>query len=176
MSRAASRKGAARPHGQIRQSQLITTFGPGSMIDLPDYSVLVAGLEFWSPGGEIIVEPRLTEKLCRLLDVPNLQLKTPPPDQEDPNGPPTGITAWQFPEWFITQDVAAGDGDTGHRRSRMLVHRRELARGNKFVDEDRKKRPVVPIRFVRACRAGHIGDIDWNSFVHGTQTECRRRL
>jgi len=42
MSRPARRK---RPHGQIRQSQLITTFGPGAMLDLPNYSVLVAGLE-----------------------------------------------------------------------------------------------------------------------------------
>lgn len=176
MSRGSKGKGAARPHGQIRQSQLITTFGPGSMIDLPNHSVLVAGLEFWSVGGDVIVEPRLTDKLCRELNIPNLQLKTPPPDQEDPHGPPTGITAWQFPEWFITQDVATGESEAGQRRSRMLVHRRELVRGNKFIDDHKKKRPVVPIRFVRACRAGHIGDIDWYAFVHGGLTECRRRL
>ena len=47
-------KPAKKPHGEIRQSQLITTFGPGSMLDLPNYSVLVAGLEFWSAGGETI--------------------------------------------------------------------------------------------------------------------------
>jgi uncharacterized protein DUF1998 len=163
-----------RPHGQIRQSQLITTFGPGSMLDLPNHSVLVGGLEFWSQGGDEIVEPRLAEKLCRLLEVPSLQLRTPPPDQDDPAGPPTGVTAWQFPEWFVTQDVNVGD--SGPHRSRMLVHRRELARGNKFIDDDRKPRPVVPIRFVRACRAGHIGDIDWYAFVHGGRTDCRRRL
>ena len=29
----------------IRQSQLVTTYGPGSMIDLPDYSVMVSGLD-----------------------------------------------------------------------------------------------------------------------------------
>lgn len=39
----------AKPHGQIRQSQLITTFGPGAMLDLPRYSVLVGGLEGWNP-------------------------------------------------------------------------------------------------------------------------------
>jgi len=39
--------GAKRPHGQIRQSQLITTFGPGAMMDLPNYSVLIAGLDYW---------------------------------------------------------------------------------------------------------------------------------
>src|SRR5437870_5872581 len=98
-----NRRSSSRPHGQIRQSQLITTFGPGSMLDLPNHSVLVGGLEFWSQGGDEIVEPRLVEKLCRLLEVPSLQLKTPPPDENDPSGSPTGVTAWQFPEWFVTQ-------------------------------------------------------------------------
>ena len=30
------------------------------------------------------------------------------------------------------------------------------------MDENKKLRPVVPVRFVRACRAGHIGDIKLN--------------
>ena len=30
----------------------------------------------------------------------------------------------------------------------------------------------MPVRFVRACRCGHIGDIDWYSFVHGGASEC----
>ena len=57
----------------------------------------------------------------------------------------------------------------------MLVHRKMLTRG-KFIDDDRKKRSVVPVRFVRACRAGHIGDIDWRDFVHGGKGECHRQL
>ena len=55
--------------------------------------------------GDEIIEPRLTEKLKALLEVPALKLYAPPPDQEDPTAPPTGINAWQFPEWFIVQDV-----------------------------------------------------------------------
>jgi hypothetical protein len=31
---------------------------------------------------------------------------------------------------------------------------------------------VVPVRFVRACRAGHIGDIDWFIFVHNGPSDC----
>lgn len=34
----------------------------------------------------------------------------------------------------------------------------------------------MPVRFVRACRAGHIGDIDWYAFVHEGDKECRRQL
>src|SRR5262249_23608018 len=103
-----------------------------------------------------------------------LRLFSPPPDSEDPSAPQTGITAWQFPEWFITQDVEKGDRG-GVTRSRLLVHRRALTKG-KFINEDKKKLPVVPVRFVRACRKGHIGDIDWYWFVHHGQSTCRRQL
>ncbi len=171
-----SRRPGSRPHGQIRQSQLITSFGPGSMVDLPNHSVLIGGLDSWSTGGEEIVEPRLIEKLKLLFDPPLqvLKLYSPPPDNEDPTAPQTGVTAWQFPEWFITQDVDR-DASVGFVRARMLVHRNMLTKG-KFIGDDKKKRTIVPVRFVRACRNGHIGDIDWYSFVHGGNTECRRQL
>ena len=50
---------------KLRASQLVTTFGPGAMIDLPDASVIVAGLDHWryDPGHlPAIEEPRLTAK------------------------------------------------------------------------------------------------------------------
>lgn len=171
-----NRRPGSRPHGQIRQSQLLTSFGPGSMLDLPNHSVMVGGLDSWSTGGDEIIEPRLVEKLKQLFDPPLqvLKLYAPPPDMDDLSAPKTGITAWQFPEWFITQDVDA-EASRGIVRARMLVHRLMLTKG-KFIDDSRKKRSVVPIRFVRACRSGHIGDIDWFSFAHGSETECRRQL
>ena len=165
---------AKRPHGQLRQSQIVTTFGPGAMLELPDYSVLVGGLEHWSPGGEEIDEPRLVQKLIDLLEVPSLRLHAPPPDQDDLSQPQTGITGWQFPEWFITQDVQRNE-ENRLIRSRMLVHRKQLTK-NRFVDDNKKKHEVVPIRFVRACRAGHIGDILWRDLVHGGPDDCRRQL
>ncbi len=169
-----SRKPGAKPPGQLRQSQVITTFGPGAMVDLPNHSVLVGGLDYWTGQGEEIIEPRLTAKLQALLGVPSLKMYAPPPDQDDPTAPQTGISAWQFPEWFITQDIASIDQGSA-LRSRMLVHRKALTRG-KYIDLDKKKRPVVPVRFVRACRCGHIADIDWRAFVHGSENTCMRQL
>lgn len=160
------------PSGEIRQSQLVTTFGPGSMVDLPNHSVLIAGLDFWTAGGEPISEPRLSRKLAAVLDVPTVDLRTPPPADDDPTAPARGITAFQFPEWFITQDLEEQAGTRS--RTRLLVHRKSLTRG-KFVDRDRKKRSVVPVRFVRACRAGHIGDIDWYAFTHNGPSDCAKQ-
>jgi len=143
------------------------------MLDLPNHSVLIGGLDSWSPSSDEIVEPRLVDKLKQLFDPPLqvLKLYAPPPDLEDPTAPQTGITAWQFPEWFITQDVDA-DASDGVVRARMLVHRQRLTKG-KFIDDTRKKRSVIPIRFVRACRNGHIGDIDWYEFAHTRRTRSQ---
>ena len=162
-----------KPQGEIRQSQLVTTFGPGSMVDLPDHSVLVAGLDAWTAGGETISEPRLSRKLATILGVPSVDLKTPPPADDDPTAPARGIVAFQFPEWFIVQ--GAEQQDDGKSRTRLLVHRKSLTRG-KFIDRDQKKRSVVPVRFVRACRAGHIGDIDWYAFTHNGPSDCAKQV
>jgi hypothetical protein len=164
------------PHGQLRQSQVVTTFGPGSLVDLPRQSALVGGLDTWSGMDREIYEPRLVEKIKRLLGLPHLKLFAPPPDRDDPTAPQTGITAWQFPEWFVTQDVHRTGAD-GQIRSRYFVHRLKTeGQGKFFRDADKVSHSLVPIRFVRACRCGHIGDINWWRFVHQLNPECRRQL
>jgi hypothetical protein len=48
--------------GKIRPSQIITTFGPGAVVDLPEESVMIAGIDDW-PLGQVIREPRLESAL-----------------------------------------------------------------------------------------------------------------
>ncbi len=49
---------------RIRPSQIITTFGPGAVVDLPEDSVMIAGIDSWPPPtGDNIYEPRLQEAL-----------------------------------------------------------------------------------------------------------------
>jgi hypothetical protein len=165
-----SKPGAKKPHGQLRQGQLISTFGPGAMLDLPNHSVLVAGLEHWAGVTDEIVEPRLAANAANLLGVPSIKLYAPPADSQDPTAPINGIGAWQFPEWFIVQKPIA----IGATRSRLMVRRSALNRG-KYIDHDKKRLSVVPIRFVRACPNGHIGDIEWHTFVHGASSTCMGR-
>ena len=53
-----------------RLSQVVSTFGPGAMVDLPTRSVVVGGLELWEMRGDAfttIPEPRLTMRLEQLL-------------------------------------------------------------------------------------------------------------
>ena len=95
-----------KPHGQVRRSQLLTTFGPGALIDLPKHSVLVGGLDDWRGNGTLLDEPRLLEKIRRFL--PDIHELREPPIDPDPQRPTAGVTVWQFPEWFVTQDFVQG--------------------------------------------------------------------
>ena len=40
--------------GQLRRSQVITTWGPGALIDLPKDSAIVGGLETWPDPGRLV--------------------------------------------------------------------------------------------------------------------------
>ena len=157
-----------RAHGQIRRGQVITTYGPGALIDLPKHSAIVGGLETWPKTSDLeeINEPRLTRKLESMTGVVAPRLFAPPPDSNDPREPSIGIVAWRFPEWCIVQEAR----DTEERkRSRRLVHRKALDEKGRFDG-----RHVIATRFVRACPKGHVDDLDWHWFVHGTGSECPR--
>lgn len=75
--------------GRLRPSQLISTFGPGALVDLPDRSVIVAGLDFWH-GGRELYEPRLQS----LLGVDEFRS---PPERAD-NG---SVPVIAFPRWQV---------------------------------------------------------------------------
>ena len=160
---------------KLRSSQLINGYGPGSMVDLPDDAVMIAGLDTWryNQGQPIptVAEPRLVGKLERLLGRTGITLRRPPPAVEEKGFTPD-IGAYHFPEWVISQRQIV---TLRKHRARRLVNRRDLERG-KLLEDDGKKYSVVPVRFVRACLQGHIGDIDWRAFIHGQGNPCHREL
>jgi hypothetical protein len=152
-----------KAHGQIRRGQVITTYGPGALIDLPKHSAIVGGLDTWPKTSDLdeILEPRLT-------GVAAPQLFAPPPDTNDPQETARGIGVWRFPEWFVVQEASSSEE---RERSRRLVHRKALDNKARF-----NGRPVVASRFVRACPKGHVDDLDWWRFAHGAADTCRRQL
>ena len=161
----------SRASGSIRQSQVITTYGPGALIDLPTHSAIVGGLDTWPEGLQEIVELRLSHALQRITDVPAPKLYAPPPAPSEPWAPAKGIGAWRFPEWFVVQERSGMSGEGGRPQSRRLVQRKALDERGEF-----ERLAVVPTRFVRACPRGHVDDLDWYAFVHGADSTCRRRL
>ena len=162
------------PTGELRQSQLLTTFGPGSMVDLPNHSVLIGGLDHWQfAERKRIYEDRLESYLREKLSLEELTLYEPPVDNGDPMAPRSGITAFLFPAWFLGQvDETYKAPDGRLYRTRPLIPWDRLVKG-RYQNMDRKLIPVVPVRFVQACVKGHISDIDWYAYVRETYKHDR---
>ncbi|MEN9358921.1 MAG: hypothetical protein RL095_456 [Verrucomicrobiota bacterium] len=162
---------------KLSSQQMILSFGPGAMVDLPDSSVLISGLDSWRYPKDnlpIIKEERLLATLKAVLKRPDLDHMRAPPRFDDSRSPAgqasvgSAVHARRFPNWFVVQN------EVPHKnaRRRRLVHFNDL-QGGEFRDpsDDKKRKfPVVPVRFVRACPKGHIGDIDWVALVH--QEKC----
>ena len=120
-----------KPDGEVRQSQLITTFGPGALVDLVNDAVVISGLDFWHFPEKLrsIDEPRLRDdlverfrKLGRKLD-PQRPFREPPLGDMREASPGCGIDALEFPRWMVCQNdrcrsmVQAGLGlDRKHDR------------------------------------------------------------
>jgi hypothetical protein len=173
-------KQTPRPEGQLRQSQLITTFGPGSMVDLVDRAVVVGGLEHWGYGrnslGEALDDPRLRRSLIPRLKAlhPDLDLarshyfrKAPEGDLRDPL-PYVGVRALEFPRWFVCQ---------GCKRLATAADQFEN-KGGRYRHQCQKNKTshAVPVRFVAACKNGHLTDFPWVAFAHLDREEgnCER--
>ena len=168
-----------KPHGELRQSQVLMTFGPGSMVDLPTRSVIISGLYYWKGEKQYIREERLAYKVLRAFrdqwpDLQEVKLATPPRQSNDPEAPMSGIDAFVFPVWFLAQVEQTITEDGKVYRTRPIVPWKLVKEGFRF---DGKRVPVVPVRFVQGCTNGHLSDINWPAFAHNDfRSKCRGQI
>lgn len=171
--------------GNIRPSQLLWTYGPGAMIDLPNFSVMTMGLDNWKQDRcSLIEEPRLLEqvrKMCgsqveRMLQPPVCETETD--DSKDPRSY-VGVPVQPFPRWFrCVKCGMMAEYDSGLFDIQENFYRPERTR---FVHTGCPKgggRPVdaVPVRFLVACKHGHIDEFPWRWFVHDGPSDCQGAL
>ena len=161
----------AKGVGSLRRGQVVTSYGPGATIDLPEMSVVIGGLDWWKGyERERIIEPRLEEKVAQVLGVSRITLFAPPAEPEGHDIRIAGIQVEVFPRWFVA-DVEVRRGQS---RSRPLVHAFSVVNGK--YEHDGRKVAVTPVRFVQACNNGHLADIEWREFAHGGRHSCQRPL
>jgi hypothetical protein len=176
--------------GEIRPSQVLTTFGIGAIIDLPNISVMVMGLEDWEPflqDASEIKEERLLHSVRQLLGAQVRTLRSAPiiPDTDgfsagpfDPSSQ-VGIPVAPFPRWMVCPYCRRlAPLSSGLFKLEPHLFRPDLVRychGN--CNKKGKPPTAVPARFIVACRNGHLDDFPWVKFVHKTdKTTCKWSL
>jgi hypothetical protein len=153
--------------GEVRQSQVLQLYGPGAMVDLPDYPVLIGGLDFWNNRGcDAVHEPRLEKLVRQATGAARVVLRTPPKEVDALRKISGSIKALRFPEWSVVQKKIPDRQAFGITcRARLLVHYNDscIKDWKVYKDEDGEHR-LVPVRFVMACPHGHLSDIRWRDF------------
>lgn len=169
--------------GEMRPSQLLWAYGPGAVVDLPNFSVVVKGLDFWNPGNcTPLKEPRLLQAVKGRLGW-QVERLLAPPTIEDDGGPATGeeagigVPVGTFPQWLRCPFCGLlAPVDTGLFSFKTNPYRLDRIQ---WVHEGcpKAKKPVaIASRFVVACDQGHLDDFPWRHYVHRGSSDCKEPL
>lgn len=164
--------------GEVRPSQLMYTYGVGSIVDLPSLSVIVMGLDDWPRQTAILNEPRLVNAIRYHL--PNVQeLRALPHAESEPTSPFDsmalyGVPVAVFPRWWVCpvcRRLAPLNSGLFELDKKPYQPDRTVYRHTGCTDA--KKPPeAIPSRILVACEDGHLDDFPWVEFVHRGEA-CR---
>lgn len=177
------------PVGEIRPSQLLWTYGPGALIDLPNISVITQGIDKWDVSQcREVLEARLLSAVQKVLGPQVTTLNMPPMTDEEATTPFSaaalvGVPVKPFPRWLrCVKCGLLSPFDSGLFTLKKNQYRPEdtcfvhaSCRGSKG-NLKAKDADAVAARFLLACRAGHLDDFPWHWFVHGGKSSCSGTL
>lgn len=177
------------PVGEVRPSQLLWTYGPGALVDLPSLSVVTLGIDQWEKDRcQPIQEPRLLGAVRKRLGPQVENLRMPPFQKSELVDPWSaeaniGVPVRPFPRWM--RCVKCGLLSPFDDRLFEIKENRFRPERTRFVhkgcqgsrgDQPAKDADAVPARFLLACRNGHLDDFPWHYFVHGGNSSCKGTL
>lgn len=144
--------------GELRPNQIITTFGPGSIVDAVKDSVVILDTNYWKEKGKKIIDGRLASYL--------------------------GVDCFYMPRTSYSGDVPVVTFPYMHVCSNIQCGRLFDAREN--FDLERYLRygvtcpechkPAYPSRFITICENGHMDDFPWRWWVHNGKSDCKGNL
>lgn len=142
---------------QIRQSQLITPFGIGSLVNVNNQSLMIKDSQFWESNDCKTFHDIRLEKVMKS----NGFIEPPVVDSE------SSVPCVNFPQWYFSP--------ADHQLKRYPVWKERA--GTKKEKESFKYRPfeknskgkkieLIPVRIICVCPKGHIQDFPWVEWVH----------
>jgi hypothetical protein len=174
--------------GSGRPSSLLYTYGPGAIMDLPQFTIMPAGLDDWDRiwnrrdgDPQQIRAPRLRELVGKMLNSRDVQLRPHPWQAKkvsmSSEGDDLGVPARIFPQWLRCTgcDMLGALSQFDYRNTHPF--RTDLAcfeHGKctgRSGDKSRKgtRRTAVPARYLLACVNGHLDEFPYELWVHHGQ-------
>lgn len=177
--------------GSARPSSLLYTYGPGSIMDLPGFSIMPAGLDDWEPIWKrrevvpAIIEPRLVEVVRLHLGNQVATLRPfpwqPAKGQNFTEGNDLGIPARIFPQWFrctgcdylgplprfTYTNTHPFRPDLAQFIHKSCPGRRRREPGSPTgAKKGKRESPAVPAQHLLTCTNGHLDEFPYALWVH----------
>ncbi|MDR2381856.1 MAG: DUF1998 domain-containing protein [Bifidobacteriaceae bacterium] len=174
--------------GSARPSSLLYTYGPGSIIDLPHFTVMPTGLDEWERVWErrdcevpTIHAPRLLEAVQLMLGNQVAELRPfpwqPTSTSFSREGSDIGVPARVFPQWLrctgcdrLAPISAFLDGYKNTHPFRpdeaVFEHTSCYGRRGQGAGGKKRRQPCVPARYLLSCADGHLDEFAYSWWVH----------
>jgi hypothetical protein len=172
--------------GEVRPSQTLTTYGVGSLVDLPNLSVIVMGLDDWPNSHSTeIAEERLLVSAQSIVGPQMVRFLTPPRGPESTGAQTNwfddsrqiGVPVAPFPRWMVCSRCRLlAPLKSGLFEAKVFPYRPDKACYVHNCTTQGRSPLVVPARFLVTCERGHLDDFPWLEFVHRGPTECNGPL
>ena len=145
------RKNAESP-GNLRPNQLITTFGPGSIAQMKNDSVIVMGIDWWDTSDKFtVVQHPSLEKIC------NKSHFRMPIAMESTN---KVIPCKSFPTWGVCSNTYC-------RRLQQHKSSPHPNNNSQFLCSECKNQ-LLPARMIIMCDKGHLDEFPWVKWAHSS--------
>ncbi|MDF6103644.1 DUF1998 domain-containing protein [Gordonia hongkongensis] len=146
----------------MRQSQTLSPFGVGAILDLQGESLVACDIYRWgSNKGDLVSSPRLLEALrvAQLYAAPSV-------DSQSHGRQSKGVPYARFPSWLFCNKCRA-----------MIQWRRSMEQDGKRPNcpHCTGNRQLAPMRWIQICPKGHMDDVDWFWWTHQGTTEPNQR-
>ncbi len=158
-----------KEHFHIRPSQVTRTFGPGAIYDNQRDSMIIMGLDYWDPEKfKSIRDEILLEEIKRNGFV-NVERLVSTSSFKDPKNP-AKVPVRSFPSWgFCPRCDKLVPGRNNKTGKGMSCDSYEC--GNMKKTSGVKPPKTYPVRFVTACKDGHLDEFPWYRWIHRTESE-----
>lgn len=141
--------------GELRPNQIITTFGPGAIVDAIKDSVTVLDTNYWGDKGKKIIDGRLASYL--------------------------GLNCFYMPRTSHHGDIPVTTFPYMHVCSNFKCGRLFDVREHFDLDAYLRfgvtcpdcHKTSYPSRFITICVNGHMNDFPWDWWVHNGKTTCK---
>ncbi|MFF4427075.1 DrmB family protein [Streptomyces sp. NPDC001549] len=174
--------------GSARPSSLLYTYGPGSIMDLPQFTIMSTGLDDWDriwrrrdAAPPSIHAPRLKNVVRMMMGSNDVELRPHPWQPKkyvrSAEGNDLGVPARVFPQWLrctgcdLLGMLSQFDYKNTHPFRTDLATFEHTKCTGRSGSRSRKamRRPAVPARYLLACVDGHLDEFPYALWVHHGQ-------